>query len=248
MRIGILGVGNIGATLTERLSAAGHDVKVANSRGPETIPAAVTGAGGRAVTADEVVADVDALIVSIPLGAIPSIRPLIDRLPAEAVLLDTSNYYPERDGHIAALDAGEVESRWVAAQLGRPVVKAWNAVLAQTFAAKNRPAGSPDRIALPVAGDDARARALGTALVEQTGFDAVDTGPLADSWRQQPGAPAYCTELTRDELTTALAAAVAARSPKRRDLVMTVLTEVFADPSDAVGPDYVVEVNRLLTR
>ena len=248
MKIGILGVGNIGATLTQRLHAAGHEVKVANSRGPETIPADVTDAGGRAVTATEVVSDVDALIISIPLGAIPSIRTVIEALPSDAVLLDTSNYYPQRDGHIAALDDGEVESRWVEAQLGRPVVKAWNAVLAQTFAAKDLPAGSPDRIALPVAADDPRTRALGMALVEDTGFDAVDAGDLAASWRQQPGTPAYCTELTRGELVAALAAADVARAPKRRDLVMTVLTEVFADPSDAVEPDFVVEVNRLLTR
>ncbi|GAB3324147.1 NAD(P)-binding domain-containing protein [Geodermatophilus aquaeductus] len=246
MQIGILGVGNIGATLTQRLSTAGHEVKVANSRGPETIPAEVTASGGRAVHAHDVVTDVEALVVSIPLVRVPDIRPLVDRLPAGAVLLDTSNYYPFRDGHITALDEGQVESLWVAEQLGRPVVKAWNAILSGSFATKHAAAGTPGRIAIPVAADAEADRALGMALVEDTGLDAVDAGPLADSWRQQPGAPVYCTDLTREEVPGALAAAVATRSPRRRDLAMTVLAELLGDPTVDRGPDFLVQVNRLL--
>jgi predicted dinucleotide-binding enzyme len=246
MQIGILGVGNIGATLTARLTAAGHDVRVANSRGPETIPAEVTDAGGRPVHADDVATDVEALVVSIPLSAIPGIRPVVDRLAADAVLLDTSNYYPFRDGAITALDEGQVESLWVAEQLGRPVVKAWNSIIAASFATLDRPAGAPGRIALPVSADDDDHRALGRLLVEQTGFDAFDAGPLADSWRQQPGAPAYCTDRTLAELPVALAAADPARSPKRRDLAMAVLGELMGDPSADRGPDFIVRVNRLL--
>ncbi|MEI4279180.1 NADPH-dependent F420 reductase [Klenkia terrae] len=246
MQIGILGVGNIGATLTARLTAAGHDVRVANSRGPETIPAEVTDAGGRPVHADDVATDVEALVVSIPLSAIPGIRPVVDRLAPDAVLLDTSNYYPMRDGQISALDDGQVESLWVSEQLGRPVVKAWNSIVAGSFAGLARPAGAPDRIALPVSADDDADRALGRLLVEQTGFDAHDAGPLADSWRQQPGAPAYCTDLTLAELPAALAAADPARSPKRRDLAMAVLGELMGDPSADRGPDFIVRVNRLL--
>ncbi|KQS65897.1 NADPH-dependent F420 reductase [Modestobacter sp. Leaf380] len=247
MKIGILGVGAIGATLTARLTAAGHDVRVANSRGPETFPAQVTDAGGRPVHADDVATDVEALVVSIPLSAIPGVRPVVDRLAADAVLLDTSNYYPVRDGQIAALDGGQVESLWVSEQLGRPVVKAWNSIVAGSFAGLARPAGAPDRIALPVSADDDDAdRALGRLLVEQTGFDAFDAGPLADSWRQQPGAPAYCTDLTLAELPAALAAADPARSPRRRDLAMAVIGELMGDPSADRGPDFLVRVNRLL--
>ncbi|MBB3082533.1 NADPH-dependent F420 reductase [Geodermatophilus sabuli] len=246
MKIGILGVGNIGATLTRRLSLAGHQVKVANSRGPETIPAAVTAAGGEAVHAQDVVSDVEALVISIPTLAIPGIKPLIDDLPAGAVLLDTSNYYPFRDGHIAALDDGQVESLWVSDQLGRPVVKAWNAILAGSFAQKATPAGSPHRIAIPVAADADDARALGLSLVEQTGFDGFDAGSLADSWRQQPGAPAYCTDLTRHELPAALAAAVASRSPKRRDLAISIAGELMSDPSAFRGDDFLLQVARLI--
>jgi predicted dinucleotide-binding enzyme len=246
MKIGIIGTGNIGATLTQRLGATGHQVKVANSRGPETIPAELTAAGGQAVHARDVVADVDALIVSIPLSRIPDIRPLIAELPDGAVLLDTSNYYPMRDGDIAALDDGQVESLWVTQQLGRPVVKAWNAILADSFATKAAPAGTADRIAIPVAADVEDDRALGISLVEDTGFDGLDAGALADSWRQQPGTPAYCTDLTRDELQAALAAVVPGRAPRRRDLATTVISELMAAPTFDRGADFLIRVNRLL--
>ncbi|WP_097203941.1 NADPH-dependent F420 reductase [Geodermatophilus sabuli] len=246
MKIGILGVGAIGHTLTQRLSAAGHEVKVANSRGPETIPAEVLASGGRAAHARDVVTDVDAVIVSIPLSAVPGVRSLIDEVPADAVVLDTSNYYPGRDGAIEALDNGQVESLWVAEQLGRPVVKAWNAITSQSFELKCSPAGSRDRIAIPVAADAQTDRELGMSLVEDTGFDGFDAGTLAESWRQQPGAPAYCTDLTRDQLPAALAAAVAARSPRRRDLAFAAVIEVMSDPEDRMGEDFIMRLNRLL--
>jgi predicted dinucleotide-binding enzyme len=127
MKIGILGTGHIGKTLVQRLSAAGHDVKVANSRGPETIEADVLSSGGCAVTSPEAVRDVDVVILSIPLNRIPEIAPLIAGVPAGTVVIDTSNYYPQRDGRIDAIEAGQIESLWVAEQLGRPVAKAWNA-------------------------------------------------------------------------------------------------------------------------
>jgi predicted dinucleotide-binding enzyme len=246
MRIGVLGVGSIGATLTQRLSTAGHQVTVANSRGPETIPAKVLESGGRAAHARDVVTDVDAVIMSIPLGKIPGVRPLIDDVPADAVLLDTSNYYPQRDGRIVDLDGGQVESLWVAEQLGRPVVKAWNAITSPSFDTRSRPAGGRDRIAIPVAADDQTDRELGMSLVDDTGFDGFDAGGLAQSWRQQPGAPAYCTDLTRDQLPAALAAAVATRSPRRRDLAWTVISELTTDPGDGLGEDFIVRLNRLL--
>ncbi len=246
MQIGILGVGNIGATLTQRLSEAGHQVKVANSRGPETIPADVLSVGGRAVNARDVVTDIDALIISIPLSRIPDIRPLVDDLPTRAVLLDTSNYYPMRDGHIAALDDGQVESLWVTEQLGRPVAKAWNAITTGSFDAKAVAAGDSRRLAIPVAADADADRALGISLVEDTGFDGLDAGPLSESWRQQPGTPAYCTDLSRDELRLALAAAVPGRAPRRRDLAMQVIAELRADTTVDRGDDFLVRVNRLI--
>lgn len=142
MKIGILGVGHIGKTLTQRLSAAGHEVKVANSRGPRTIEADVLSSGGDAVTATEAVADVDVVILSIPLNRIPQVAPLIAGVPAGTVVIDTSNYYPARDDRIEAVDAGQVESLWVTEQLGRPVAKAWNAIGSHSFAIKGKPHGS----------------------------------------------------------------------------------------------------------
>ena len=246
MKIGILGTGHIGKTLVRKLGAAGHDVKVANSRGPDTIEPDVLASGGRAVPAAEAVVDVDVVILSIPLNRLPGIAPLIASVPAETVVIDTSNYYPARDGRIEAIEAGQVESLWVSEQLGRPIVKAWNAIGSDSFARKGKPAGSPDRIAIPVAADSDRDRKVGMALVEDTGFDAFDAGTLADSWRQQPGAPGYCTDLTLDEMPAAHAAAERARLPKRRDLAVAAIVERVGDGTTNPDAEYGVRLNRAL--
>lgn len=151
MRIAILGAGAIGKTLSRKLATAGHDVKVANSRGPETIEADVLATGARAVSAAEAVKDVDVVILSVPLARIPDLAPLIATVPAGTVVIDTSNYVPFRDSAIEAIDAGQVESLWVAEQLGRSIVKAWNSIGSASFAEKGTPAGTAGRIALPVA-------------------------------------------------------------------------------------------------
>jgi predicted dinucleotide-binding enzyme len=246
MKIGIIGTGHIGKTLVRKLSAAGHDVKVANSRGPDTIGPDVLDQGGRAVQASQAMSDVDVVILSIPLIRLPEIAPLIASVPRETVVIDTSNYYPVRDGRIAAIDAGEVESLWVAKQLGRTVVKAWNAIGSDSLATKAKPAGSPDRLAIPVAADREADRKVGMALVEDTGFDAFDAGPLAQSWRQQPGAPCYCTDLTREEMPAALSTADAARLPKRRDLGFAAVMERIEGVTTNPDADYLVRLNRAL--
>ncbi len=246
MKIGIWGTGHIGKTLVRKLSAAGHDVKAANSRGPDTIEADVLAFGGRAVSAAEAVADVDVVILSIPLNRLPGIAPLLANVPAEAVVIDTSNYYPQRDGRIDAIEAGQVESLWVAELLGRPIVKAWNAIGSDSFAKKGKPAGSPDRIAIPFAADREADRKIGMALVEDTGFDAFDAGTLAESWRQQPGAPCYCTDLTREEMPAAIAAADRARLPKRRDLSIAAIMERVGDAATNPDAEYAVRLTRAL--
>jgi hypothetical protein len=247
MKIGILGTGKIGGTLARKLRAVGHDVKVANSRGPETIDFELVNEGVRPVEASEVVTDVDVLIISIPLNRIPQIRPLIAKLSADAVLIDTSNYYPSRDRHVQAIDDGQVESLWVMEQLGRPVVKAWNAILAGSFASKGKEAGNPERIAIPVAADRSSDKAVAMALVEESGFDALDAGPIADSWRQQPGAPGYCTDLGREELQEALASAEKGRLPLRRDIVIAARTERFGNNKHApIDSDYLMRLARVI--
>jgi hypothetical protein len=246
MKIGILGTGHIGKTLVRTLSAAGHDVKVANSRGPDTIEPNILSSGARAVTAQEAVVDVDVVILSIPLNRLSGIAPLIASVPAETVVIDTSNYYPARDGRIEAIEAGQVESLWVAEPLGRPIVKAWNAIGSDSFARKGKPAGSQDRIAIPVAADSDRDRKVGMALVEDTGFDAFDAGTLPDSWRQQPGAPCYCTDLTLEEMPAAHAAAQQARLPKRRDLAVAAIVERVGDGTTNPDAEYGVRLSRAL--
>ncbi len=245
MKIGILGAGAIGGTVARKLSEAGHKVKVANSRGPESIDPDIVAAGAMAVEADDVVTDVDVLVISIPLSRIPEIQPLVARLPDDAVIVDTSNYYPHRDGQIQALEEGQVESIWVTEQLGRPVAKAWNAIPSESFQNSGKDAGDSERIAIPVAADRAADKQLAMALVEETGFDAFDAGSLADSWRQQPGAPSYCTNLTRQEMPKALAAADKARLPRRRDIVIAAVMERFTSHTD-MSDDYLVQLNRTI--
>jgi hypothetical protein len=138
------------------------------------------------------------------------------------------------------------ESVWVSEQYGRPVAKAWNSITWQSFATKSTAKGSPDRLALPVSADSPNDRDLAIALVEETGFDGYDAGSLADSWRQQPGAPAYCTDLTLGELPDALTAAVATRSPRRRELAWDVIAELTDDYATAPTGDLLVALNRLL--
>lgn len=246
MKIGILGTGNIGATLVRKLSAAGHDVKVANSRGPDTISADLLKNGARAVTAAEAVVGVDVVILSTPLGAIPRIAPLFADVPADTVVVDTSNYYPMRDGEVAAIEGGQTESEWVAGQIGRPIAKAWNAITSASFADKGAPAGAAGRIAIPVAADGEREREVAMQLVEETGLDAVYSGTLAESWRQQPGSPCYCTDLSREEMPAALAATERARLPRRRDLAIEAIMERVGDGTTNPDSDYAVRLTRAL--
>jgi predicted dinucleotide-binding enzyme len=134
----------------------------------------------------------------------------------------------------------------VVEQLGRPVVKAWNAIGSDSFARKGKPVGSPDRVAIPVAAARKADQKVGMALVEDTGFDAFDAGTLAESWRQQPGTPCYCTDLTREEMPAALAAAEAVRAPKRRDLAVAAIQERVGDAKTKPPADYLVRLSRVL--
>lgn len=236
MKIGIIGAGTIGSLLVQKLSKAGHDVKVAAKNGPESIDRDVLSQGGRAVTSEEAVTNVDAIIVSIPPNSMPDVAYLFADIAADTVVIETSNYFPQRDGNITALDDGIPASVWVSEQLGRPVAKAWNTMATKSFAVNSRPAGAEDRLAMPVAADRDRDRLVAMGLVEDSGFDAVDAGPLSESWRQQPGSPVYCTDLTRDEIPTALSAAERDRLPKRRDLTFAVAMEWLEGTSEISPP------------
>lgn len=215
MRIGIIGSGNIGGVLTRRLTALGHSVAVANSRGPTSLALLAQETGAQATTIEEVVKNRELVIVAVPLFRIPE---LDSGLLAEApVVIDASNYYPrERDGLIAGIESGMTESAWVAHHLGRPVIKAFNTIIAEHLRDKGLPEGTPGRIALAVAGDDADDKAVAMELIEALGFDAVDSGSIQESWRQQPGTPGYLADLPVEGVRQALAAASPDRGPEWR--------------------------------
>jgi 8-hydroxy-5-deazaflavin:NADPH oxidoreductase len=217
MKIGIIGAGNIGGTLTRRLTSLGHQVSVANSRGPETLADLARETGATAVPVTDAALGAALVIVTIPEKHIPALpKRVLDGTAEGAVVVDTGNYYPQRDGRIAAIEAGTAESRWVEQQLGRPVVKAFNNIRAQHLLELGRPAGAPGRIALPVAGDDPAAKAVVMALVDELGFDPVDAGGLDASWRQQPGSPVYAADLDAEGVRRALDEASPERTPAFR--------------------------------
>ncbi|WP_351235758.1 NAD(P)-binding domain-containing protein [Streptomyces sp. NPDC002133] len=190
--LGLIGSGNIGSTLAGLGVAAGLDVVLSNSRGPETLSDLVAELGprARAATPEEAAAAGDWVVVSIPLKnyrAVP-VAPLVGR-----IVLDTNNYYPERDGRFPELDAEETTtSELLQRHLPESrVVKAFNNIYFRHLAALARPTGAPDRSALPIAGDSPEARASVAGLLDRLGYDAVDAGELADSWRFQRDTPAY---------------------------------------------------------
>jgi hypothetical protein len=218
MKIGIIGAGQIGGTLTRRLTALGHEVSVANSRGGEALARLAKETGAKAVTATEAARSGDVVVVTIPEGKIRDLpKGLFAGVPDEVVVIDTGNYYPrERDGRIDEIEGGMTESRWVQQQLGRPVVKAFNNIYAKHLMELGRPAGSAGRLALPVAGDDSRTKGVVIRLMDELGFDGVDAGGLDESWRQQPGSPVYTADLDADGVRRALAAASSERTPNWR--------------------------------
>ncbi len=206
--IGIIGAGNIGSQLARLAVQHGHQVVIANSRGPETLTDLVAELGdqARAATRDEAAAAGEVVVVTVPLAAIETIpaEPLVGK-----VVIDTNNYYWERDGHIPALDD---ESTTTAELLqdhlpGARVVKAFNHIGAADLTGHATPAGTPDRRALVVAGDDAEAKQVTADLIDEFGFDVVDAGPLAEGWRIQRDTPGYGPRLTADQLREALSAA-----------------------------------------
>jgi 8-hydroxy-5-deazaflavin:NADPH oxidoreductase len=218
MRIGIIGAGNIGAALARHFCSLGHDVVVANSRGPATLADLAKETGAKAVTVDEVPVGRELIVVTIPEGRIPDLPPgLFKNAPANLIVIDTGNYYPrQRDGKIDGIENGLLESRWVEQQLGHPVIKVFNNIYADHLAKRGKPPGSAGRIALPVAGDDAKAKAVVMNLVNDIGFEPVDAGGLDESWRQQPGTPVYAADFDAAGVRRALAQATPERKPEWR--------------------------------
>ena len=209
MRIGIIGAGQIGGTLARRLTKLGHEVSIANSRGPESLARLAKETGAKPVTVEQAARAGDVVIVTIPMKNIPKLPVgLFKGVPDDVVVVDTGNYYPQqRDGRIDPIEKGTTESRWTSDRLGRPVVKAFNNIYAQHLLERGKPKGAAGRIALPVAGDDKRAKDVVIRLLDQLGFDGVDAGSLDESWRQQPATPVYVNDLDAEGVRKGLAAA-----------------------------------------
>lgn len=231
MKIGFIGAGNIGSVIAGNLVKAGHEVRLANSRGIEAVRPIADSMGAIASNTDDVVSEAEAVIISLPFLATLGLRGLLKIVPASVPIIDTSNYFPFRDGSIEAIDKGQPESIWMSESLERDVVKAWNGVLPDTLIDKALPKGEVGRLALPVAGNDDAHKKMALQLIDDTGFDPVDAGRLADSWRMQPGTPGYCTELDRESLEAALAAADRDQAVRNRETVVAELLKLKEPPS-----------------
>ncbi|MEY9962718.1 putative dinucleotide-binding enzyme [Streptacidiphilus sp. MAP12-16] len=218
MKIGIIGAGHIGGNLTRRLTALGHEVSVANRRGPDTLAELAAETGATPVTVQEAAHGAAVVVVTIPLKNIPDLPSGLFAGAADGfAVIDTGNYYPQqRDGRIADIEEGVTESRWTARHLDHTVVKAFNGTYAFDIIDKPQPKGTPGRVALPVAGDDEAAKQVVRALIDEIGFDTVDAGSLDESWRQQPGTPVYGLVAGVEAITKALAEASPERLPQFR--------------------------------
>lgn len=219
MEIGIIGTGEIGGTIARKLSKKGHRIRVANSRGVAAVAEFADSIGAVASDCYGAVEDASVVVLAMPFPAVAGLPgDLFDRAATDVVIIDAANYYPDvRDSRIAEIDAGMAESVWVSRQLGRPIFKAFNSVMFHALSELGRPEGSPDRLALPVAGDDERGKRIVMGLVNDMGFDPVDGGSLEESWRQQPSTPVYCCDYSAEKTTLALKMAVKGGAEKIRD-------------------------------
>jgi predicted dinucleotide-binding enzyme len=206
--IGIIGAGHIGSQLARKAVELGYDVVISNSRGPETLAELVAGLGpkARAATPAEAAAAGDFAVVTVPLKSIPDVPagPL-----AGKIVLDTNNYYWERDGHFPALDAGEATTSGLLQEhlSQSKVAKAFNHIRSSQITTDGTPAGTPNRRALATASDYPDAVELVTRLYDEFGFDTVNIGPLSESWRVERDRPAYVVRQNATDLTQNLAKA-----------------------------------------
>jgi predicted dinucleotide-binding enzyme len=207
MDIGIIGSGHIGSTLARHLAALGHQVSIANSRGPASLVALAADTGAIAATVEQATRARDMIIIAYLRNRCGKCRAISWPTPRRSWSTRATITLQET----AASPRSSAACRKGARLLGRPVIKAFNNILADSLATRGVPAGTPGRICLSVAGDDLPAKAKVLSLIDALGFDALDAGTLADSWRQQPGTPAYCRDLDIKGLKAALAEADAAQ-------------------------------------
>lgn len=221
MNIGIIGSGELGGLLAAKFARSGHDVSIANSRGPASLKQLAQEIGAEAAALAEVTKNKEVIIIAIPeKGIIDLPKWLFEQLPEDVVVIETGNYYPSiRDGHIAALDQSGIDSLWVQQHLGVPVVKVFNSILATSLNDLGKPKGEKDRIAIAVSGDNLKSKEVVFKLVDELGFDALDIGPIAQSWKQQPGSAIYCRDINLPELKKRVAAMGGSWSKMREQIL-----------------------------
>lgn len=227
MNIGIIGAGEIGGTLTRHYTRAGHSVKIANASGIEKLRDIARETGASPVDLVNVVADVDVIVISIPYFAVRNLpNTLFNDVNKNTTIIDTCNYYPIISGVIQEVVEGMSESVWVTKQIGRRVVKAYNSIFYRSLVQSGLPKGHPSRVALPIAGDDRKSKEIVAGLINESGFDSYDHGTLQDSWRQEPGSPVYCTDLTLEQLKRSISKAKKELLPERRELGLKHIMEL----------------------
>jgi predicted dinucleotide-binding enzyme len=221
MKIGIIGAGELGSLLATKLVKLGHDVSIANSRGPISLKQLAAEIGAEAATVEDVTKNKDVIIISLPQKSIPDLpKGLFERLPEDVVVIDTGNYYPNiRDGAIPTLDQSGIDSLWVQEQLSFPVVKVFNSILATSLNDLGRSKGEKDRVAIAVSGDSPNSKKVVFQLADELGFDAFDIGLIVQSWKQQPGSSIYCRDITLGELKKAADAMGTAWSDRRDQIL-----------------------------
>src|SRR3954468_16841126 len=218
MRIGVIGAAAMGGTLARHLAKLGHQVSIANSRGPGSLTVLAAEIGATPVSVVDAARAGEMVVIAIPTKAVAHLpRALFANVPGSVVVIDIGNYHPElRDGRIEPIERGMLDSQWVAQKIGHPVIKAFNNIYAKSLLEKGVARGTAARIALSVMGDSPDAKAAVLRLVDELGFDPVDGGDLDNSWRQQPGTPAYCQDLDAAALRRALAEADRSRIAEYR--------------------------------
>lgn len=245
MKISIVGTGAIGGTIAQQLIKAGHEVSVANSRGKEAVTPFAEEIGATPHNLETVMQNAEVVILSVPPLAIEQFpKDLFKNLPAETIIVDTGNYYPEsRPEKIAEVDNGKLESIWVSEQIGRSVIKAFNTLLAPSLEAFPQPKGSSNRIAMQVAGDNPQQKEIIMKLVDDCGFEPYDSGDLANSWTMQPCSAGYCCDYTADELR-----AVKEQSTQTPESVTKKRKEVMTNFVTLTGGDFshenIIKINR----
>ena len=218
LKIGIIGAGQIGSALIRQYTKAGHQVKFTNSSGVEKLKSLAIETGASAVTVTDAITDVDVIVIAIPLVEVPKLaKQIFNKISTNTTIVDTCNYYPIRDGKIEDIEKGMTESIWVSNQIQRPVIKAYNSILAGSLIQSCLAKGAASRIALPVSGDNKSSKELVSALINDSGFDCLDIGSIRDSWQQQPGSPVYCTDLTLEQLKRSVSKIKKDLLPGRRE-------------------------------